>query len=68
MLTMAEIEYTLTDLMKFSSQREPIEFKSAFDQLITQKIEQELDDRKIEIAQHIFNPSVDIDQKDTTDA
>jgi hypothetical protein len=67
MLTMAEIEYTLSDLMKFSSHKEPIEFKSAFDQLITQKIEQEIDNRKVEIAQHMFNPSMDIDPEDTTD-
>lgn len=65
---MAEIEYTLSDLIKFSSQKEPIEFRSAFDQLIAQKIEQEIDNKKIEIAQHMFNPSVDVDQEDTTDA
>jgi hypothetical protein len=35
---MAEIEYTLSDLIKFSSEQKPIEFGAAFNSLLASKI------------------------------
>lgn len=54
---MAEIQYTLADLIKFSSEQKPIEFGNAFNDLIASKIETAIDQKKIEVAQSMFNRS-----------
>lgn len=66
---MAEIEYTLTDLIKFSSDQKPIEFSDAFKSVIADKIGQAIDNKKINIAQSMFNGSEDElqDQEDLED-
>ena len=56
---MAEIEYELADLIKFSSQQKPIEFGTAFNSLIASRIETAIDDKKIEVAKRMFNPAID---------
>ena len=61
---MAEIEYTLSDLIKFSSEQKPIEFGAAFNSLLASKIEAEIDSRKIEIAQTMFNNHDDSENQD----
>lgn len=61
---MAEIENTLADLIKFSSEQKPIEFGDAFNSLIASRIETALDTRKIEVAKGMFNPSLDADDED----
>lgn len=63
-MTMAEIENTLADLIKFSSEQKPIEFGDAFNSLIASRIETALDTRKIEVAKGMFNPSLDADDED----
>jgi hypothetical protein len=63
-MTMAEIENTLADLIRFSSEQKPIEFGSAFNSLIANRIEAAIDTKKIEVAQAMFNPSLDADDED----
>jgi hypothetical protein len=69
MLTMTEIEYSLSDLIKFSSEQKPIEFGAAFNSLLSSKIGSEIDARKIEVAQAMFNnhddsETVDFEQEE----
>lgn len=56
---MAEIQYTLADLVRFSSDQKPIEFGDAFNSMISSKLETAINSRKIEVAQAMFNPSLD---------
>lgn len=55
MMTMAEIQYTLADLIRFSSDQKPIEFGDAFNSLIHSRIETAIDNKKVEVAQAMFN-------------
>jgi hypothetical protein len=54
-MTMAEIQHTLADLVKFSSEQKPLEFGSAFSSLIAPKIDAAINAKKIEVAQNMFN-------------
>lgn len=64
-MTMAEIEYTLADLIRFSSEQKPLEFGTAFNSLLASKISDEIDAKKVEVAQHMFNPSLDNDDNES---
>ncbi len=55
MMTMAEIQHTLADLVRFSSDQKPLEFGSAFSSLIAPKIDAAINAKKIEVAQSMFN-------------
>jgi hypothetical protein len=55
MMTMAEIQHTLADLVRFSSDQKPLEFGNAFSSLIAPKIDAAINARKIEVAQSMFN-------------
>lgn len=61
---MTEIQNTLADLIRFSSEQKPIEFGDAFNSLIANRIEAAIDTKKIEVAQAMFNPSLDADYVD----
>jgi hypothetical protein len=50
-------KYTLNDLVVFSAGQKPLEFQQAFDDLIVGKIQAAVDNRKLEIAQSMFNRS-----------
>jgi hypothetical protein len=65
MMTMAEIQHTLADLIRFSSEQKPLEFGSAFSSLIASKVESAINGRKIEVAQSMFNS--DDSESDDTD-
>jgi len=67
MMTMAEIQHTLADLVKFSSEQKPLEFGSAFSSLIAPKIETAINAKKIEVAQNMFN-SNDSESDESDDA
>lgn len=58
-MTMAEIQYTLADLVRFSSDQKPIEFGNAFNSMISSKLETAINSKKIEVAKAMFNPSLD---------
>jgi len=55
-------EYNITDLIAFSSQQKPAEFEAAFNSVIASKLEDAVNNRKIEVAQRMFNR---IDQEET---
>lgn len=55
MMTMSEIQHTLADLVRFSSEQKPLEFGSAFSSLIAPKVEAAINAKKIEVAQNMFN-------------
>ena len=61
---MTEIENTLADLVKFSSEQKPIEFGNAFNSLIANRIETAIDAKKIEVAKGMINPSLEADDED----
>lgn len=48
-------KYTLNDLVVFSAGQKPLDFQQAFDDLIVGKIQAAVDNRKLEIAQSMFN-------------
>jgi late competence protein required for DNA uptake (superfamily II DNA/RNA helicase) len=48
-------KYTLNDLVTLSADQKPLEFQQAFDNLIIDKIQAAIDNRKLEIAQGMFN-------------
>ena len=52
---MAEIQYTLADLIKFSSEQKPIEFGAAFTSLVQDRVASAIEAKKIEVAQSMFN-------------
>ena len=54
-MTMAEIQHTLADMIKFSSDQKPLEFGNAFSSLIAPKIDAAINAKKIEVAQNMFN-------------
>lgn len=56
---MTEIEYRLADLVNFSSNQKPLEFEAVFASILQDKLQAAVDDRKIEIAQTMFRPSLD---------
>ena len=47
-------KYTLQDLVGFTIDQQPIEFEKAFSDVITDRIADAIDNRKIELAQSIF--------------
>jgi hypothetical protein len=56
---MTEIEYRLADLINFSSNQKPLDFEAVFSSILQNKLEAAVDDRKLEIAQTMFRPSVE---------
>ena len=62
---MTEIQNTLADLIKFSSEQKPIEFGAAFNSLIASRIETAIDAKKVEVAKDMFNPSMEADEDST---
>jgi hypothetical protein len=62
-------DYTITDLIAFSSQQRPAEFEAAFNNVIASRLETAINDKKIEVAQRMFNrvDQEEIDIEDTED-
>jgi hypothetical protein len=48
-------KYNLNDLIKLSAEQKPLDFRQAFDDLILDKIQAAVDNKKLEIAQSMFN-------------
>ena len=48
-------KYTLNDLVVFSADQKPLDFRNVFNDLIVDKIQAAVDNRKLEIAQSMFN-------------
>ena len=47
---------TVQDLISLSYEQKPIEFENAFNSLILDRVAKAVDDKKIEVAQFMFNP------------
>ena len=61
-------KYSIRDLIGFGIEQKPIEFASAFDSLIADRISAAVDDRKQQLAQTVFSAGPeDPDEEDDTD-
>lgn len=47
-------KYTLNDLVTTSAEQKPLEFNQAFDQLMVDRLQSAIDNKKLEIAQSMF--------------
>jgi len=47
-------KYSLNDLITMSAEQKPLEFNQAFDQLMVDKLQAAVENKKIEIAQSMF--------------
>jgi hypothetical protein len=54
----------LVDLMKFANEGKPVDFNNAFQNIISQKALDAIEQQKQEVTQRIFNDDV-IDNEDT---
>lgn len=50
-----ENEYDISDLITNATLQQPVEFQSAFDNLVLDRIRTAVENRKIEIAQAMYN-------------
>lgn len=50
-----ETQVSVQDLISYSYEQKPLEFQQAFDSLVAGKIAAAVDNRKMEIAQSLFN-------------
>jgi len=60
-------EYNITDLISLSFDQKPVDFQNAFNSVMSNKILSAIDDKKLEVAQTMFNNYSDEfedDQKD----
>jgi hypothetical protein len=61
---MTDIEYRVADLINFSSNQKPLEFSSAFEYVLKDKLASAIETKKTEIAQTLFNPQSDVQDHD----
>ena len=50
-----DTKYTLNDLITTSAEQKPLDFQDVFNDLIVDKIQAAVDNRKLELAQFMFN-------------
>jgi hypothetical protein len=62
-----EQEVSVQDLISLSYDQKPVEFQDAFNSLIGDKIAQAVQDKKMELAQSVFNPAGPDDHGDDDD-
>jgi hypothetical protein len=71
-----ENEVSVQDLISTSYEQKPLDFQNAFDSLMVSRIAAAVDNRKMEIAQSLFNDQPasedyeleqELDQEETTD-
>ena len=51
--------FTPTDIVNFAGQKDAVNLKAAFDQMVGQKVVDAIHARKIEVASAMFNPQQD---------
>lgn len=61
-----DVKPTVMDLIKFSAEQKPIDFEQAFGDLMVDRMQTAIADRKIEIAASMFNPQYQEDVSDET--
>jgi hypothetical protein len=59
-----ENPYTVQDLISLSYEQKPIDFSDAFNSLISNKIADAIDDRKLEVAQTMFAAPGEVEVED----
>lgn len=64
---MTEIEYKVSDLINFSSQQKPVDFELAFNAIMNNRLAAMVDQKKIEVAQHMFGDQATNDTEEETD-
>lgn len=52
---MTDNKYDLEDLVIAASEQKPIEFEAAFDELVLDRIRTAVEDKKVQIAQQMYN-------------
>jgi hypothetical protein len=50
-----DTKYTLNDLITTSAEQKPLDFQDVFNDLIVDKIQAAVDNRKLELAQSMFD-------------
>jgi len=48
-------EYNITDLISLSFDQKPVDFQNAFNSIMSDKLSAAIDDKKLEVAQTMFN-------------
>ncbi len=62
-----EMAYSIQDLVKFSYEQKPVDFEQAFNSLLSNKIADAVDVKKLEVAQNMFNTEKDINTEQDSD-
>ena len=60
-------EISIQDLLSHSFDQKPSEFGDAFNTLMGDRVAAAIADRKIEVAQSMYNPPVEVDSEDEED-
>jgi hypothetical protein len=64
---MLDIEARLVDLIKFSSNQNPIEFEDTFKSILQDRVASAIDNKKAELASRMFSPAQEIESEDEGD-
>jgi len=62
-----ETTFSVQDLVKFSYEQKPVDFEQAFNSLLGDKIALAVNDRKLDVAQNMFNKEEDINTEQDSD-
>lgn len=62
-----ENEYNVMDLINLSFEQKPVDFQNAFNSVMNNKISSAIDDKKLEVAQTMFNNYSDESETDQED-
>lgn len=57
-------KYSITDLITHSINKQPVEFENAFGSLIADRLASAVENKKVEIAQSMFNPQQEVEVED----
>lgn len=62
---MTDNKYELDDLVVAAAQQKPIEFEAAFNDLVVDRIRTAIEDKKVQIAQQMYNYEPPVDEVET---
>ena len=57
-------KYSVTDLINHSVNKQPVEFEQVFNSLIADRLAAAVENKKVEVAQSMFNPQNDAEEDD----
>jgi hypothetical protein len=61
---MSDNKYSVEDLVAAATQETPVEFENIFNDLIVDRLQNAVENRKAEMAQTMFNPASSEEQED----